>query len=764
MTAKDLDSLRAAVSAALPDNTTRLIDPADVRQIGFIDSIDSLSDRVSITPQMFGAVGDSDKFGVGTNDSSEIQLAADFCRDLNATNIVKPTLLFPRTIGVGYKCNSTIFVEPDIHIHMDSPIVHTGDQTTKGLVVGKAGVGTGFLNLNLRLTRAEGDTTDWTDESSTGIQLINLNTCDVWVDLGQLDGGFTIGLECLGLGTGFSNNILRLGAMRNNKITVKLNNQQVSSVFGFCNENLFIGGRYAVSSGINIGKSRIGILVTASTDPPVDFSVNHNVFLKPNIELNGPSSLPEETIPILIEHGNQNEFLTCRNENNGPLFARILNSDVSPNRQNRIDRQFNEGIIDDQSKQASTRDTFARDLLSDGLQEIFDSNALHRLASFYNGSTTTHVPDCHFVSSANAVTLFASANVTWSVTEACTVDNANNEIDDVDHDRVNGDNVFFTGTLPAEIILDTKYFVVNSQVGTFQIALTLGGSPVAFASSGSGVSYHGRNRWVEIISSLSIGRLVDTTTAKQFMLSKDVDLSGNPGRTAIIAFDSDGVQLLNQDTFTVDAGTDEIIPDASVRPHSLVVGDPITFGTTGSLPGGLPLATVVFVSSTTATRFKYSLTLGGADEPISAVAGSGVQTYRLENHYVKGESLVWNNSRHNGCYIFGSDIDADSPFLCRDEVKQVNVMIAGGAGGSVLLRRFRIFSWARNKDVDTQVGYEQGGIGKNIAITFPTAGVYLGVGSQEWNHTPAAGGVMGWMLVTEGPNGGTWAAMPSLAP
>lgn len=42
MTVKTLTDLRTAINAALPDNTTRLINPVDVRQTGLIDTIDSL--------------------------------------------------------------------------------------------------------------------------------------------------------------------------------------------------------------------------------------------------------------------------------------------------------------------------------------------------------------------------------------------------------------------------------------------------------------------------------------------------------------------------------------------------------------------------------------------------------------------------------------------------------------------------------------------------------------------------------------------------
>ncbi len=55
MTVKDLDDLATAIGVAIPDNTTRLVDPADIRDTGFVDSIDSIG-RINAT--RFGMKGD----------------------------------------------------------------------------------------------------------------------------------------------------------------------------------------------------------------------------------------------------------------------------------------------------------------------------------------------------------------------------------------------------------------------------------------------------------------------------------------------------------------------------------------------------------------------------------------------------------------------------------------------------------------------------------------------------------------------------------
>ena len=154
--------------------------------------------------------------------------------------------------------------------------------------------------------------------------------------------------------------------------------------------------------------------------------------------------------------------------------------------------------------------------------------------------------------------------------------------------------------------------------------------------------------------------------------------------------------------------------------------------------------------------------MSGSEFDITAAAGSGVQTYHLENWYVKGVGFFWNNTRFDGSYGEGSENEQDSQFLCRDEVKHIN-LILGGVSVPMFLRRFTIYARSSKHEVHTWIGYEQGGIGKNVATTFPTVGTYLGVGLQIWQHVPLAATSMGWMLVAEGPDGGTWRAMPKLA-
>jgi len=54
------------------------------------------------------------------------------------------------------------------------------------------------------------------------------------------------------------------------------------------------------------------------------------------------------------------------------------------------------------------------------------------------------------------------------------------------------------GAVPAELAMDTKYFVVNATADAYQVSLTKGGAPVAFTDDGTGTSYeHTRLRLLD---------------------------------------------------------------------------------------------------------------------------------------------------------------------------------------------------------------------------------------------------------------------------
>lgn len=89
-------------------------------------------------------------------------------------------------------------------------------------------------------------------------------------------------------------------------------------------------------------------------------------------------------------------------------------------------------------------------------------------------------------------TLNMSNDYQWSVGDpiACTMQNVLDTITDNLHGLSNGDKIMFSGSsIPAELDIDTVYYVINVTVNTFNVALTSGGAAVVLNSNGSGY-YH----------------------------------------------------------------------------------------------------------------------------------------------------------------------------------------------------------------------------------------------------------------------------------
>lgn len=115
-------------------------------------------------------------------------------------------------------------------------ITYTG--TGVAVQVGGAGV---TFRLAFRLPKVVyGNGGEW-DGSSTGMKLVNLNTCDVYVPWVQ---EFENGLVCTGEGTGFAYNTITLGLLGQNHKNLTL----TSDATGWCNQNEFRGGRLSHGS------------------------------------------------------------------------------------------------------------------------------------------------------------------------------------------------------------------------------------------------------------------------------------------------------------------------------------------------------------------------------------------------------------------------------------------------------------------------------------------------------------------------------------
>lgn len=329
----------------------------------------------------YGAKGD----GI-TDDTSAIQVAIQ-----HAAQQSNQTLYFPA--AERYKITSTIHVPVGISVQIDAPILFTGDNESAALTIGDSGA----VNQQLRhrLNIINDTISDWSSEESVGIRLYNANACHI--DVVQVE-GFTIGVQCIGAGQGFMYNQTRLGSLLNNKIGLDLTNETANGKIGCTNENLFLNGRFTNWSETNPGISRYGIRITSIDETYTDN--NNNLFIKPSFELVEKSATQTwEAIPILVEHGVDNRFESCRDEINSNIFARVLNKSY--------ENEFHVGYgpiytrIDDQSQTPSSRATSRQSrLIAPGGNVIFLSGPLHKRACYYEGKKI-HVPGLHLTDSSS---------------------------------------------------------------------------------------------------------------------------------------------------------------------------------------------------------------------------------------------------------------------------------------------------------------------------------------------------------------------------
>jgi len=570
----------------------------------------------------WGAKGDTTgATGNGTDDSAKIQDASDYLDSLNATNIVRPTLLFPSSTGVGYRCVSTINIKENIHIEMNAAIIHDGTESSRGMLVGTAFVRNEGIKMTILMERA--GISDWTDEGSTGIKIINAETCDIFAEVSilQRTGGFTVGLQCMGSGNGFVNSSVRLGHIGNNRIGVDLTSETVNGshtgssgaavltdstqnfkvnslvgetitnvtdgststvtantattitgvlaggtdndwdngdVFtvgglGWCNNCEFYGGRFFAFTATHIGTERYGFRLTVVNSLLPNKSLNTNIFFHPSIECR------IDCIPVLVVHGQKNIFIGCRDEANGPVFAKVLHDDDQNNHSNVFGIGRGTGTLVQQGNATGNVITHTNSEMSySPARLVFDSGQMHQNAVWYDG-TQVHIPNVH-LADASSHGKVATTGFAFSVEEVFTTDfgTDNDKLLDTAHTRKNDDIVFLTtatalpGGSPG-LVVGTLYYVVEKGTNDFKVSTAPGGSAVTFTDDGTGEhKYHGRDRYLTITSgSRALGIEVETDQAKNFVFTRDTEV-GFEGRLVIRAYDADGFHLQNQEEFTVD--------------------------------------------------------------------------------------------------------------------------------------------------------------------------------------------------------------------
>jgi hypothetical protein len=170
------------------------------------------------------------------------------------------------------------------------------------------------------------------------------------------------------------------------------------------------------------------------------------------------------------------------------------------------------------------------------------------------------------------------------------------------HTYVNGDQCYISSQAgPAwtasTFAVNTRYFVVNAGVGTFQLSATFGGAPIAAAAGPASVVINQINTEIEpagAVLDFSANRLYTHTglaAAHQYFVR-------NTSVAPVYAADS-GV------TITAAApGKVQIVG------HGYKINDTVML-LSGTVPGGLALGTVYFVVNPSANDFELSATAGG---------------------------------------------------------------------------------------------------------------------------------------------------------
>jgi 16S rRNA A1518/A1519 N6-dimethyltransferase RsmA/KsgA/DIM1 with predicted DNA glycosylase/AP lyase activity len=177
---------------------------------------------------------------------------------------------------------------------MRGVILYAGPDGQAALTLGSGGEA---RNANrryegLRVLRAS--QSDWSDEADIGIVLRNLDASHVEILQAE---GFTIGLRSLGDQRGFEDSTLHLGRIANNKIGLDV---RTGSAAGWNNSITYLGGHFAVASGVNPTIGRFGVRFSCA-DGGYDRH-NQHLFLGPAFELQRhgtPGSV--DAIPFLVD-------------------------------------------------------------------------------------------------------------------------------------------------------------------------------------------------------------------------------------------------------------------------------------------------------------------------------------------------------------------------------------------------------------------------------------------------------------------------------
>lgn len=273
------------------DSTADVALPGDGRTVDTLTAY--LANNAVFNVRDYGGVGD------GVTDDA-VAIAAMIAE---AALVNNPILVFPR--ATGWASSVAQVVPAGMGVLMDAPLIYTGSGNVVALTIGAASTANSTRKFRVWVQRSS--QSDWSNEGSVGIRFYLPTACGIEIVEAK---GFTIGAQLVGAGGGSAYNQVDLGDLLNNKVALDLTNVTASAAIGWCNENLFQGGRFRCQTGLFNGTDRWGVRIWSQDG--TNTNNNNNKFVKPSFEL---SSATDGT-GILIVHGNQNHFDDVRSEGN----------------------------------------------------------------------------------------------------------------------------------------------------------------------------------------------------------------------------------------------------------------------------------------------------------------------------------------------------------------------------------------------------------------------------------------------------------------
>jgi hypothetical protein len=330
----------------------------------------------------YGAIGDWSSGTTGTDDLAAINATLSIAAATVAAGASAARVLFPGTLGNGYKHSDTITVPDGVEVDIRSPLVYTGPTGRPALIIGGSNVQSGREHT-IRMKRYT--LTDWTSETDEGLRLRNLESCKI--NIVQCD-NFTLGVTCLGDNShGFVYNKLYIGQLIDNKIMVDFTNDTA----GWCNENQLYGGKLSNSSGTFTSMDRFGWRITSRAT--TKYYNNGNTWYSPSFELKG-AAIAGNGYPMLVEYGSFNEAKAARAESNSPEMPRQQNDSAG----NWMTFQYSDAganapvfSLEGNSSAGGVATKQTADV-ERSRRLIYKADNLHKKACYYDGGTSVNVP------------------------------------------------------------------------------------------------------------------------------------------------------------------------------------------------------------------------------------------------------------------------------------------------------------------------------------------------------------------------------------